>query len=720
MSLMRLALFVSAATLLTGSVRTDAQGPLPPPPRSILIDVVGGGGAWWFPQAPPFDPDLYHQGKPLYEFLRSSGFSVTVHGDGPITPELLAPHDIVITLSSGARSPAELNVWLDYVTAGGKLVLLSDLGTSSELPRAFGLEVGDQIVDGPVSGFPAHPITQGVTTVRFFGGRAYTAWPEAATILGFIDDAPVMGVVRVGDGDVFFMGDINAFQILPNVNNWVRPLLDNLLDFLAGQRPPLVVPLSAYVLEANTRNRIPFFSVDLFAQPDVACWEQVYDAREFTFTGPREITELAFRLDGAQGPVSITLSDVEIQLATTTRPPDGLDNLFFCVGTNAESATTVVRQDRLDLSSNGDRTPLGQALPNFPWLNAKAFDVVVPIQPFSYDPADGNLLVRITTVGSVIEDFQGADLRNTFLDAVLAVGDAVSSVWVLSPFVNTSFRESRGLVTQFRFAETQFNRNPVAAAGFDQSGVACTSPAGGLVTLDGSGSTDPDFDVLTYTWTGPFPEGGGRVTGVNPVVTLPLGGPHTVVLTVEDPGGRSDVDGVLITVEDTVPPLLTLMASSIEVGPGAPEGMALDVLAASGATAVDICDPNPSLTHDAPAIFPAGSTTDVTLTATDVSANSTSRVFTVTVLSAAGATGELVSTVLGLGLPQADARALAAPLGAATNVLGDANPRNDAAAVGSLQAFVRSVEARRGRTLTEAQADQLIAAAQAIIGALGG
>jgi hypothetical protein len=80
------------------------------------------------------------------------------------------------------------------------------------------------------------------------------------------------------------------------------------------------------------------------------------------------------------------------------------------------------------------------------------------------------------------------------------------------------------------------NRAPVANAGFDQT-VDWAGSAGTPVTLDGSAASDPDGDPLTYTWTGPFPEGGGTTTGRAPTVTLPLG-VSTITLVVND--GMSD------------------------------------------------------------------------------------------------------------------------------------------------------------------------------------
>jgi hypothetical protein len=59
---------------------------------------------------------------------------------------------------------------------------------------------------------------------------------------------------------------------------------------------------------------------------------------------------------------------------------------------------------------------------------------------------------------------------------------------------------------------------------------------------------------------------------------------------------------------------------------------AVDVIAASGATAVDACDAAPVLAVLGPSLFRRGTTTDVTVTATDASGNVVSRAVTVTVL----------------------------------------------------------------------------------------
>ena len=98
---------------------------------------------------------------------------------------------------------------------------------------------------------------------------------------------------------------------------------------------------------------------------------------------------------------------------------------------------------------------------------------------------------------------------------------------------------------------------PMADAGPDQTGVW----EGALVTLDGSGSSDPDDDPLRYRWN---QLSGERVVlssrnVVNPTFTAPEGLTADAVLQfrllVTDPIGRFDSDTVTVTVNpDAEPP----------------------------------------------------------------------------------------------------------------------------------------------------------------------
>ncbi len=98
---------------------------------------------------------------------------------------------------------------------------------------------------------------------------------------------------------------------------------------------------------------------------------------------------------------------------------------------------------------------------------------------------------------------------------------------------------------------------PVANAGPDQSVVDADNDGSAPVTLDGTGSFDPDGSIVSHVWN----EGGALLaTGATPTVNLAVGA-HTLVLTVEDDDGQTATDSVVITVS------APLQAPNADAGP---------------------------------------------------------------------------------------------------------------------------------------------------------
>jgi predicted secreted protein len=100
------------------------------------------------------------------------------------------------------------------------------------------------------------------------------------------------------------------------------------------------------------------------------------------------------------------------------------------------------------------------------------------------------------------------------------------------------------------------NRAPLADAGRDQA-----VSDGAAVTLDGSGSRDPDGSVASHAWTqigGPAVALEGAATA-HPSFVVPIVNVDTVLrfqLTVRDDAGASATDGVAVTIRHVnVPPL---------------------------------------------------------------------------------------------------------------------------------------------------------------------
>ena len=90
------------------------------------------------------------------------------------------------------------------------------------------------------------------------------------------------------------------------------------------------------------------------------------------------------------------------------------------------------------------------------------------------------------------------------------------------------------------------NIAPIADAGDGVSAFAGISDTVG-VTLDGSGSYDPDGDELSYLWTWNIEGEPFEANGVSPMIELPTG-EHVIELVVNDGVGDSEPNSVCVAV----------------------------------------------------------------------------------------------------------------------------------------------------------------------------
>ena len=190
------------------------------------------------------------------------------------------------------------------------------------------------------------------------------------------------------------------------------------------------------------------------------------------------------------------------------------------------------------------------------------------------DPATGATLSS-TLFGGALDDF--ANGVGTDGAALFVVGESRS----YASDEGNAVGDNDGFLLRYTL-----NQPPTADAGDDQT-VECTSPAGCEVTLDGSGSSDPDGDDLTYTWT----DESAVVVGTDAViqVTVPLG-THTFTLTVDD-GSETATDTTDVTVQDTTPPVLTVVLSPAVLSP--PNHKLMTITAT--VTVSDVCDSSPAV-----------------------------------------------------------------------------------------------------------------------------
>jgi len=194
----------------------------------ILVDASHDGGVWWFPQVYPFDPEQDHQGKALADHFRECGYAVDELGRGTtVTDSILRGYHIVIRAGKfGAYQASELDAYEEYLSCETTLILLGEFlrdGQTDPVAERLGLHFGG-VYRGTVTDISAHPITEGVASVPYFTGSALLEFdPSRVTVLGRLDGLPVFGILHGYAAKVFFMGDTNTLELVP------QPLVTNLM-----------------------------------------------------------------------------------------------------------------------------------------------------------------------------------------------------------------------------------------------------------------------------------------------------------------------------------------------------------------------------------------------------------------------------------------------------------------------------------------------------------
>ena len=207
-------------------------------PKSVLVDPSHDGGVWWFPQAAAtpggFNPDSAHQGRALANYLRSQGYTVTELGRGATLPtDSMRTYATVIRAGywydvvHPGYSADDLDAYNAYLDCPRTLVLLGEFlrdGRRDVLADALGIPLTG-IITSTITTFTPHALTTGVVSVPFIAGSYLASESNPAIqVLGRLPTGEgVMGVLAKRNAKVFFIGDMNGIQLLP------QPLVQNLV-----------------------------------------------------------------------------------------------------------------------------------------------------------------------------------------------------------------------------------------------------------------------------------------------------------------------------------------------------------------------------------------------------------------------------------------------------------------------------------------------------------
>ena len=182
-------------------------------------------------------------------------------------------------------------------------------------------------------------------------------------------------------------------------------------------------------------------------------------------------------------------------------------------------------------------------------LVSKAIPAITWVTPAALAYGTALSVIQLNATASV----PGSFIYTPAAGTVLSAGDQILKA-DFTPTDGTNYTTASATVNLT--VNQEVNMPPVANAGSNQTVILPYNQTKINVTLDGSGSSDPDGNIVTYTWSGtPAPAG-----MVKPVVSLPEG-VYTFSLTVTDSNGATSApQSVSITVAKEVvhPPLITV------------------------------------------------------------------------------------------------------------------------------------------------------------------
>ncbi len=372
----------------------------------------------------------------------------------------------------------------------------------------------------------------GISSVRLTGDAEFTMIDDFKVCIGPPDSSPV---AEAGPAQTVVASGGNPIQVTLDGSGstgsgltytWFGPFSEG-GGTVTGQNPTVTLPVGVH-------------SISLVVEEDTGCsaGDQVAisvmpSSYEVIITqdGPRECQLLTFE-GGGEGPVapgsggSVDGSVVNFTPGSGWQTSEELSNVA-----NLPSGTTY-------LFMNGPQGVPAEV----------TFDEVVSSVSLRYTSFVGVSLRAYDGNGDLVGLDTGATNTNPSTpqfsnwDLLSICAPGIARVEVVGFPLSTIIDDFTVCIGPLPSAQ------PIANAGSSQTVEAVPGDPSTQVTLDGSGSSDPDGGSLTYMWSGPFPEGGGTITGVSPTVTLLLG-THTILLVVTDISGCSDVAEVEITVD---------------------------------------------------------------------------------------------------------------------------------------------------------------------------
>jgi hypothetical protein len=307
-----------------------------------------------------------------------------------------------------------------------------------------------------------------------------------------------------------------------------RPVSDIFTMSIFGG--PLVVPNEWSTAQGDAGNLFPLLS----SQP--IRYQQVFDASQFSRLNPGGglINRIAFRGHGPGAPFTATVSQLQVNLSTTSKSPDGL-NSTFADNVGADDTQVFSGPLQTAVTFTGDPTN---------------FEVVIIFTtPFYYDPAKGNLLLDVrNTQGST--EVPPLDQE---LDGTNATGDSVSRVYNYGNVTATAAGQTGGvdekdtyaLITKFNAINAVSRKTHGTAGTFDVG-----LPLAGTPGIEcRSGGPTNDYQIVV-TFGGPVTFSTAQVTTGNGSVSSTSTNNNQVFINLTGVTNAQTIQVTLVAVND--------------------------------------------------------------------------------------------------------------------------------------------------------------------------
>jgi len=238
------------------------------------------------------------------------------------------------------------------------------------------------------------------------------------------------------------------------------------------------------------------------------------------------------------------------------------------------------------------------------------------VSPVIFSPSDVKLSIEGTEISQSLVGLGEPTVSDNIDTAPTITNDAPDTFLLGDTIVTWTATDASGnSATASQLVTLEDTTSPVISAPAD-----ITVEATGLETLQSSVSLG-EPTVTDNADSAPTIE--------NNVPDVYLLGDSTIVWTATDSSGNSATATQLVTLIDTTDPIISV-PSGVSMSINGYE-LSASLVSLGDATATDTVDSTPTITNDAPEVFPLGDTT-VTWTATDASDNSATATQVVTII----------------------------------------------------------------------------------------